>query len=306
MNLYNKLSEHLPVLEDPIIQNTITTVLIVIVLWLLGKLLDKVITRRIVDVKSRYRWRKTISYTMVFLGAILIGQTWFKGVETLATYLGLVSAGIAIALRDPLTNLVGWLFLLWRKPFNVGDRIQIGENRGDVIDIRAFQFTILEIGNWVHADQSTGRMIHIPNFQIFTLPLSNYSTGFNYIWNEIPILLTFESDWKKAKKILLDIVQKHTINITPQVQKEIQQAAKQFMIIYHVLTPTVYTSVEDSGVLLTIRYISAVRNRRGSEEKIWEAVLDAFSGEKDIDFAYPTTRFYNNRTEGKQAPPDLQ
>ena len=64
---------------------------------------------------------------------------------------------LAIALQDPLTNLAGWLFILIRRPFRVGDRIQVGANTGDVVDIRPFRFLMLEVGNWVHADQGTGR-----------------------------------------------------------------------------------------------------------------------------------------------------
>ena len=84
---------------------------------------------------------------------------------------------------------------------------------GDVIDIRLFQFSINEIGNWVDADQSTGRIIHIPNGIVFTEPQANYTAGFQYIWNEIPVLVTFESDWKKAKQILTDIVNHHGVYI---------------------------------------------------------------------------------------------
>ena len=71
------------------------------------------------------------------------------------------------------------------------------------------------------------------------------------------------------------------------------------MIFYSVLTPTVYTSVKDSGVMLTMRYLCDVRKRRTTEQLIWENVLDEFAKHSDIDFAYPTTRFYNNLGEGK-------
>ena len=105
--------------------------------------------------------------------------------------------------------MVGWCFILIRQPFKVGDRIQIGKVAGDVIDIRFFNFQLNEIGNWVDADQSTGRIIHIPNGIVFTEPQANYTAGFQYIWNEIPVLVTFESDWKKAKQLLTDIVNHH-------------------------------------------------------------------------------------------------
>ncbi|MBL7066536.1 MAG: mechanosensitive ion channel, partial [Candidatus Marinimicrobia bacterium] len=214
-------------------------------------------------------------------------------------YLGLLSAGLAIALKDPLTNIAGWIFIIFRQSFSVGDRIQIGEQAGDVIDIRLFQFILLEIGNWVDADQSTGRVIYIPNGQIFTHPLANYSKGFQYIWDELNILITFESNWKKAKEILLEIANKQAEHLSKYAERKVKEAGKKYMIFYKNLTPTVYTSVKDSGVQLTIRYLCEPKNRRGIQQTIWEDVLEQFGKCKDIDFAYPTTRFYDNTAEGK-------
>ena len=180
-----------------------------------------------------------------------------------------------------------------------GDRIEIGSIRGDVIDLRLFQFSLMEIGNWVEADQSTGRIIHVNNGRVFSESLANYSKGFAYIWNEMPVLITFESDWKKAKEILLSIVRMEAEHLTEAADRKVRQAARKFMIFYRNLTPTVYTRVDDSGVRLTMRYLCDPRKRRSTEERIWEAVLDAFAAAPDIDFAYPTTRYYDNRTEGK-------
>ena len=219
----------------------------------------------------------------------------------MGTFLGLLSAGLAIAFKDPIVNLAGWLFVMIRKPFIVGDRIQIGNVKGDVIDIRIFQFTVLEIGNWVDAEQSTGRIIHIPNGKVFSETQANYSTGFDFIWDEMPILITFESDWKKAKEILSNVVTKKTMHLSPGAERQIKEAAKRFLIFYNTLTPVVYTSVKDSGVELTMRFLCEPRSRRDLEQAIWEEVLKEFSLCKDIDFAYPTQRFYNNKTEGKQS-----
>ena len=129
---------------------------ILLVLWLIRLLVLVVVHRRSDDVRIRYRWKKTSQYVMVTLAVVILGTIWIQGFRSLATYLGLLSAGLAIALKELVANFVGWAFILWRRPFEVGDRIQIGDTAGDVIDLRIFQFTLLEIGNWVDADQSTG------------------------------------------------------------------------------------------------------------------------------------------------------
>ncbi len=275
------------------------SILIIFVLWLIRTIIIQIVWRRTEDAQIRYRWQKSSSYTAATIGILLVGRVWFEGIQSLATYLGLLSAGLVIALRDLVTSLAGWLFIIWRSPIAVGDRIQIGNFRGDVIDIRLFKFTLLEIGNWVDADQSTGRLIHVPNSMILSDMLANYSKGFQFIWHEIPVLLTFDSNWEKAKEILTEIANRHALHISDAAEQKIKQATRRFMISYTKLTPTVYTTVKDSGVLLTIRYLISPRKRRGSEQEIWEEILRSFAKNDDIEFAYPTQRFYNKAMEGK-------
>lgn len=269
-----------------------------IAFWILRRMLLLLLLRGR-EVQVQYRIRKIVVYVTWPIAFLVVGRIWFTGFEAVSTYLGLLSAGLAIALQSPLVNLAGWAFILWRQPFKVGDRIQLAGYSGDVIDQRIFMFSLMEIGNWVDADQSTGRVLHIPNGKVFSEVLANYGQGFHYIWNEIPILLTFESNWHKAKTLLLDVTNQHGAAIGQAAQQKLRESAKKYMIFYKTLTPTVYTSVKDSGVLLTIRYLCDPRKRRGSEQEIWEAVLDAFAGHDDIDFAYPTQRFYSNVYEGK-------
>ena len=246
-----------------------------------------------------YRWGRTSRYISFAFVLLVVGRIWVHGFQSLVTYLGLLSAGVAIALQDVLKNLAGWAFILWRRPFALGDRVQIGNQAGDVVDIRIFQFTLLEVGNWVHADQSTGRLIHVPNGRIFTESLANFYQGFNYVWSEIPVLVTFESNWRKAKELLTDVAQRHGAHLTRAAEGRLREAAGRYMIHYRYLTPIVYSSVQDSGVLLTIRYLCEPRKRRHTDQIIWENILEMFEQNHDIDFAYPTQRFYVNEREGK-------
>ena len=259
--------------------------------------------RRIEDPARRYIATKTIGYVLGIASVFVLLRIWLGGISGLAASIGIISAGVAIALHQPLTNLVGWIFLTVRRPFVVGDRIQIGGHAGDVIDMRLFAFSLVEIGNWVDADQSTGRILHIPNGMVFQQAVANYTQGFNFIWDEMPITVTFESDWRRAKQILTEIIQRHTAVESKEAQQQVRKAASKFLIKYEHLTPIVWTSVADIGVTLTIRYLTDPRRRRSTENAIWEDVLDAFWAADDIDFAYPTTRYYDNVGEGKPGRP---
>ncbi len=285
---------------SPELQNKLLlTAITIVALWAVHRIVLGIAYRRVTDPWARYRWRKVVTYVTLAVAIIVVGRAWFAGMQSLVTFLGLLSAGLAIALKDPVANLAAWAYIMWRRPFEVGERIQIGSHAGDVIDLRLFQFTLNEIGNWVDADQSTGRIIHIPNGRVFTEPLANYDKGFKYIWNEVPVLVTFESDWKKAKDVLTRIAFKHAEHLTARAEQDLLAASRQYLINYTKLTPIVYTKATDSGVLLTIRYLIEPRKRRGTEHAIWEDILTEFKQYPDVDLAYHTVRGFKNTEEGK-------
>lgn len=276
------------------------SIFVLLVLMIFRVTLRRLSYMRIEDSARRYQLNKAISYTVGFISFALLLAIWIGGKTGLLAYFGLLSAGLAIALQAPLSNLAGWLFITLRKPFVVGDRIQIDKDTaGDVIDVRLFSFSVIEVGNWVAADQSTGRIVHIPNAVVFKSYVANYTQGFNFVWNELPVTVTFESDWRRAKRILTEICEKHTAIKSEAAKKQVKRTAHRYLIVFEHLTPIVWTSVVDIGVTLTIRYLSDPRKRRSSAEKIWEDILDSFAREENIDFAYPTMRYYHNREEGK-------
>jgi small-conductance mechanosensitive channel len=275
-------------------RNVVISAIVVLALLFARRGVMAVVASRVESPTLRYRWSKSTGYAAFVLGVLFLIQVWFIAIQSLGTFLGLVSAGLAIALKDLVTDLAGWLFILWRRPFDVGDRIQVGDHAGDVVDRRIFQFTIMEIGNWVDADQSTGRLIHVPNAVVFTKPVANYVAGFPYLWNELAVVVTFESDWKKARRILDQIAAEYTVDITQESTRP-KRRDERFLIHYRKLTPMVYVSVVDHGVLLTLRYLCAPRERRGSGGDLWERILDAFAAAPDVALAYPTQRINLDR-----------
>ena len=285
---------------SPAVQtHLLVTFAVIAVLWLFHRVILAIAYRRFTDPWTRYRWRKSVGYIFLLVALLVIGREWLEGFKSLATFLGLVSAGIAIALKDTLANLAGWAFIVWSRPFEVGDRVEIAKHKGDVIDVHLFQFTLNEIGGWVDADQSTGRIVHVPNQLVFTESIANYDKGFRYVWNEVPVLVTYESNWRKAKEILTAIAFRHAEHLTAEAERDLLAASQQYLINYRKLTPIVYTSTTASGILLTIRYLIEPRRRRGTVSAIWDDILTEFGQAKDIDLAYHTVRSFSNPIEGK-------
>jgi small-conductance mechanosensitive channel len=268
------------------IQSAILVLIVVSLRWAVLRIIHS----RIQDPEVWYRARKIATYTSTLLVLFFLLRIWLIQFENFATFLGLLSAGVAIALSDVLKNLAGWAYILARRPFRTGDRVEIGDHAGDVIDIRVFRFSLLEIGNWVHADQSTGRIIHIPNGLVFSLPVANFTEGFSFIWHEIPLLITFESDWKRAEATFAAILTEVAPGISGKAAERIKATAREYRIRYTHLTPAVYVTVQDSGVLLTGRVLVSARQRRAVDQDIWKKLLDAIAADPSVELAYPTVR----------------
>lgn len=268
----------------------IVSVLLIVALVLVRFFLARLLARGVEDTDTRYRSLKTLTYVVATIAILSLGWLWFGALRDVGTFLGLASAGLAIALSDALLNLAGWIYITLRRPLHVDDRIEIDGVKGDVIDIRLFRITMLEIGNWVDADQSTGRIVHVPNGKVFTHPLFNATEGFGYLWHELSFHVTFESDWRRAEQLLQRALEEAGGHTVDDAALRIDQASRHYKIRFTHLTPTVYLSVRDRGVLLTGRILVDTRRRRAVDQQVWRSLLDGIAAEPDVEIAYPTTR----------------
>ncbi|MFC1569764.1 mechanosensitive ion channel family protein [bacterium] len=250
------------------------------------------------SITKKHLYRKRAGYTATIIYLILLIPIWAGRTQQWATMLSVMGAGIALALHEVLLNIAGWIYVLFKHPYRTGDRIELGDLQGDVIDIGVLQTTMLEIGNWVEGDQSTGRVVHMPHGQIFRQPLYNYTQGFEFIWNEFSILLTFESNWETAKAILLKFGEEESQEVQGIVRTKIDKMAREYLIYYKNFSPIVYTQIEESGVKLTLRYLTEARKRRRGINTLSEKVLKAIAEAKGIDFAYPTYRIFQRGEKG--------
>lgn len=304
MDQLPKIEDAVSALQGDLISKLIITVAIVVILSILRSISLRLIAKYTKNPRIKFNARKiTLNITFIF-GLFWILSVWVNEFQSLFTFLGLISAGVAVALKDPIVNIFGWVFIIWRHPFKVGDRIQIGDQAGDIIDIRMFQFSIMEIGNWVDADQYTGRIVNIPNAQVFNSQHSIYSTDFHLLWDELSITVTFESNFSRAKSVLEDIVYNYNNILTGDIKRNLDEAIAKYDLEANKFTAGIYTELKDHGVNFVMRFYFPYAQRRKAKHELIEQVIEAFSKYDDIDFAYPTTRFYNNISEGKKSKPN--
>ncbi|MCR4316911.1 MAG: mechanosensitive ion channel family protein [Planctomycetes bacterium] len=246
------------------------------------------------DARRKHAMRKLILYLFGAIGFCLIAYIWIDSAERFSTFLTITGAGLAVALHHVLLGVGGFIAIVMRGLWKVGDRIEIDGVVGDVVDISLNHTTIQECGNWVSRDQPTGRLVTLPNSVVFTGKTFNSSRGFPFIWNEIRIMVTFESDWKLAEKVINEIAHERHDSSVDHANTYIRKLGKECYIApYSKLTPHTFPEIGDSGVSIVLRYLCEVNKRMISEQEFNRMILDRFDEHPSIEFAYPTVRAYN-------------
>ncbi|MFP4681539.1 MAG: mechanosensitive ion channel family protein [Chitinispirillaceae bacterium] len=227
----------------------------------------------------------SILFTVLFVLGFL--SIWFDDPIRLTTALGLVSAGLAFALQKVVTSVAGYVIILRGKLFNVGDRISFGGVRGDVTQLNFTYTTIMEMGQppsvqvadpamWVEARQYTGRVVTITNDKIFENPVYNYTKEFPFIWEELRIMVPYDTDLRKAEKVILDAAAQYTLRISDVSAEALQRLEQKYFIKAAQLAPKVYLRITDNWLEMTVRFICRSYEIRDLKDLISRKIVDDF------------------------------
>jgi small-conductance mechanosensitive channel len=244
--------------------------------------------RRLSDSKTRYSFRKAVSMILIVILAIVLLRIWVPNPQALLVAYGVVAAGIAVALQDLVKNVAGGLTIFVGGLFRVGNRIEMNGVVGDVIDIGLFNTTLLEVRSWIDADQATGRIVTVPNGSALNTPVHNYTKHHQYLWDEISLVVTPESDWSEAMRLMGEIGQEHTSEFIEAADQSLTRLERFYYVEGHVLDPNVYVNLAADGYLLTLRYVVDAWKRRSTSSDIWGHIIRVFDERDDIYIA-PTT-----------------
>ncbi len=231
--------------------------------------------------------RQAISVLLSIAVVVGILSIWFNNPTRLATFVGLVTAGVAFALQKPISAVAGYLVILRGKTFSVGDRITMGGVRGDVVALRFTQTTIMEMGQppavqdadpamWVRARQYTGRMVTVSNSSVFDTPIFNYTREFPYLWEEMHVPISYKDDRHRAEQILLEVANRHTVKTRDLGEQALKELERRYFINSVDLEPKVFFRLTDNWLELTVRFIAHTHGIRALKDAISREILDAF------------------------------
>lgn len=274
INRFSRLISKIVGIEGPYVNLAIYTFISFIIIKFLNKIIIALYFKISKNNKSRFIFVKKVNLIFNIILFINILIIWEEFIVTFITLISFVSAAIAYSLRDTIINFFCGIYIKIAKPFVVEDRIMIDNHIGDVINIQALSFEILEVSSDKDNFQSTGAIVHIPNSKIFSGSLINYVKVFKYVWNEIEVKVPIDSDIKKAKGHLYKIVKNNDVlrKIPTKMTNQLNNNGE-YRIYFNKLDPIIYTKVTDKYISLTLRYLVHPKKNRNIESEIWNEIL---------------------------------
>jgi small-conductance mechanosensitive channel len=234
--------------------------------------------------------RRYTTYLGSLIILIVLIRFFLEDLKDIGTVLGIAGAAVVIALQDLCSSFAGWFVIVGSGKFKVGDRVEINDTRGDVIDIQLLRTTLNELNNWMGSDEPTGRIVVLPNSFIFKDKVTNYTHVHPFIWSRKDITVTFETPPKEARELLWKILTEETKAEFDAASTAKNLMEKTYGIPDATYEPKIVTSIDDSGVTFKLLYVTHYRRRRVTSTQLNERILDEFAKNPKLQFAYPTTR----------------
>lgn len=253
-------------------------------------LLSTVILPRFYHRDRLFIARRLSSYIAIVFVILVLATYFFEDLKHVATFLGIATAALVIALQDLCSAFAGWFVIVASRKVRVGDRVEIDGQMGDVIDIQILRTTLLELNNWIGVDQPTGRVLIVPNSFIFKSKVFNYSHVHSTIWSTIDVTVTFETPAREAHDSLMRILTEETVNEFDEASRGGSAMAHRYGIEDCIYQPRIYSVIADSGVKFTLLYVSHYRKRTEVRNRINARIIEEFDRNPRLNFAYPTER----------------
>jgi len=279
--------------------------------WVLRQILKLFIGTR---AGTRFQFWGKQGVSLIIAAVVILGimSIWFDNPAQLASVLGLIGAGIAFALQRVITAVAGYFVILRGKTFNVGDRIQMGGVRGDVIGLTFMQTRIMEMGesprekdddkSWVQSRQFTGRIVTVTNDKVFDCPVYNYTHEFAYIWDEISIPVAFHQDFANAEQIVLDAANAQARTAKRVGKEEVARLEERFGIDAGEIDPRVFWRITENWLELTVRFLGPDHGIRMIKDQMTREIMTRFKKANILIAAVRQEGVTMPHPEGARAP----
>tara|TARA_R110001592_G_scaffold4133_8_gene23190 strand:+ start:3665 stop:4564 length:900 start_codon:yes stop_codon:yes gene_type:complete len=262
--------------ENPTVIKVAKLLMWILFIIIIIGIVRKTLKKRIDNISVRYKAQKgveIVGYVLIIF-LILMAIT----VDNLKDYtiiIGLFTAGITFTLQELILSIAGSFYIFFVRVYKPGDRIEINNIKGDVIDIDSIYTTIMEMGEWVSSDNYSGRIVKISNAFVFKGPIKNYSMDFPFVWDELNILITYGSDTELAKTIIMNSANELLSDYTDKSKAKWEEMVERYYIENATLEPTIAMNLTDNWIQLNLRYITDYKRRRNTKHILFQLIEKA-------------------------------
>jgi small-conductance mechanosensitive channel len=237
------------------------------------RLLEQTLPRRFGQADARYRVRKFLVFSGYVTILLFVTILFEDRLGRLSFAIGVAGAGVAVALQDVVASIAGAFAIGFSSLYATGDRVQIGDTRGDVIDIGLLRTTLIEVGNWVNRDLYSGRIVLVPNSMVFKGPVFNYKQGFGFIWDEIKVVFTTTSDCQLAREMLLRVAKETVGEYLVEAQTSWKTVSDYYRNAKPALESTVALVVNAGSLEFSVNYVVDYTKRSGMKDQLFTKIV---------------------------------
>ena len=276
-------------LQNPVVSRLLNISMGLLIVFLVTWFLKRTVNAKISNTDHRYRVRKAVNLVGYLFVVLIVLLVYGDRLGTLGVALGVAGAGVTFALQEVIVSFAGWLSIILSGTPSVGQRVKIGEAKGDIIDIGVMRTTIMEMGDWVKGDNYNGRIITIANSYVFKERIHNYSAEYPFLWDEVEVPVRTESNHVLARKVFTDVVNEVCKDYAVSSEAEWKKLALKFRVEEANVLPAVSLRFDQNWITFTLRYIVDYKTRRSTKDKIYTTLLNEIAKYDDISIATTTS-----------------
>ena len=262
------------VLFDPLVGKAVAALIGIVIINLIIRFLQRLVASRVSSKDVRYGIRRGLTFFGYLAAVLLIIGIFSNQLTNFTVALGVAGAGIAFALQEVIVSVAGWIALSFGQFYAIGDRVQVGGIKGDVIDIGVLRTTVMEVGEWVKGDQYNGRIVRIANSFVFKEPVHNYSADFPFVWDEIVVPIKYGSDHNLARQIISKAANEIVGEYVQYAQKHWKEMTRKYAVEDAIIEPMIFLIGNDNWMEFTLRYVVEYGKRRGTKDLLFTRILD--------------------------------
>lgn len=262
------------ILKNPVVIQLMLVVVGITVILMVRKLIRSNLNRYVKDHHNVYLGKKAVNVVGYLLIALLITLVFRQRLETLTVVFGIAGVGITLALQEVIVSIAGWSVIIFTEIFKTGDRVMMGEIKGDVIDVGVLRTTIMEIGGWVNGDLYNGRIVRVANSFVFKSPVYNYSADFPFLWDDIKVPIQYGSNYTLTREILYEVANEVVGDYSREAEEHWDIMLRKFLIEDASTYPMVTMIANDNWVEFTLRYVVDYKKRLGTKDQLFTKILE--------------------------------